>query len=157
MVDPAERYDKVREEKGEAAAAKAVINLSKKVVVVSVALVALFVFGGLFLLLYGANRVSSCRDVVESNFESGLGAVIVEYRVTGNLSDVTFEQFTHTLIDNANVDEICQNAFWPWDLPTDPPSEVGRDLVERIHNESTPPPSTAFPNESVPPASSVPD
>lgn len=156
MVDPAERYDKVREEKGEVAAAKAVISLSKRVVTGAVALVALFLFGGLFLLLYGQGRVSSCRDVVESNFEAGLGAVIVEYRATGGLSDETFQQFTDTLIDNANVDSICENAFWPWDLPSDPSSEVGRDLVERIHNESTQPPVTTFPTPSSQPAESVP-
>lgn len=149
--DPQERYEKVREEHGEAAAAQEVIKLSKRVAAIGVAIVVIMGASSLFLLLYAQGKVDSCRNLVDNEFDVAIGTVIVEYRETGGLTPETSDYFDYALDAKANVTQVCPGGFWPWNLPDDPPVYEGdRGPVGDTGNESTQFPDSTAPSTSAP-------
>lgn len=133
-MDPSNRFDEVAAQQGEAAAAKAVIRMSKSVVSIAAAAIVVLVGGALGLLLYGQGRVNSCRDVAEAEFEARLGEVIVDFRDFGEVDEETFDAFTRSQAIMEDLETVCQSGYWPWDLPSDPAFEAGYATYPHTRN-----------------------
>lgn len=122
-IDPDKLYEAVREERGEAAAARAVIHASKRIVVMFAIVLVLAVGGYIMMADYAQGRVDTCRTVIEDRYWASIGDVIVEYREVGTLSDETFADFDTKRDRIDNIETLCPSGFWPWDLPEPPPAD----------------------------------
>lgn len=141
--DPDAKYEEVRAEHGEAAAANAVIRLSK--MVATVAIVSALIFTGGFFIMggYVSSKVSTCRDIVEDRFFATIGVGLLELRDTGELSTATAINLQNQTDAIQNITRECPDAFWPWDIPTGE-QDVNRPVT--LETPDRPVPSTTEPD-----------
>jgi hypothetical protein len=144
VTDPERHYDAVRAERGEAEAARSLIQSSKGLAAGFAIALVVFVGAWFGSAIYAQGRINSCRDLVEDRHHADVGQTIVEYRLTGSIRNELVERMQRHVLDMNNITSVCPSAFWPWDLPNEPPVEEPLPPVSSIPLlPATPAPTTS--------------
>lgn len=118
--DPESIFEKVRGEHGEVEAVKSLIETSKMYVLGFAFLCVILVAGWFGMSIYSDTRVNNCRDQVEDRFWADVGETILQYRLTGSMTDDLVSDMEVHLEGMRDITEVCPAKFWPWDLPGTP-------------------------------------